>query len=125
MQEQTGSLVLVIDDDDALRQSVREVLELSGHTVILAADGSDGLQILTTRGDEFDLVLLDLTMPVMSGEETLKEIRKTHPDLPVVLMSGYTEEEIANRLADLSVSSILPKPFRLDTLEDAVTRALE
>ena len=88
-----GRAVLVVDDEEDVRVFVRKVLEHHGFTVALAVDGRDGVQVFTADGAEFDLVLLDLTMPHLSGADAFRLLRSHRPEVHVVLTSGFAEEE--------------------------------
>jgi two-component system cell cycle sensor histidine kinase/response regulator CckA len=81
-----------------------------GYNVITAENGQVALDILRHNGHHLDLVLLDMTMPVMSGEETLKRIKELRPDLPVVGMSGFSEVEAVRRFGD-RLDRFVQKPF--------------
>jgi two-component system, cell cycle sensor histidine kinase and response regulator CckA len=108
--------VLVVDDEEPVREVSREALTALGLTVIEAADGAAALARLQENGHGIRLVLLDLTMPGLPGDETLRRLRQTHPDLPVVVMSGYSEGETMQRCASLGVAGFLPKPFDVAAL---------
>ena len=95
-----------------------------GFEVVVAADGVEALARLEEQGQRVRGVLLDLTMPRMDGEATLRGIRASAPDLPVVLCSGYDVLERQERFADLPFSGFLQKPFRLAELEQALRHAL-
>jgi CheY-like chemotaxis protein len=101
-------------------------LERSGFQVVAACDGEEGVEALRERGAEFDAVLLDMTMPRLSGGETCHVIRRMQPDLPIVLMSGYTEPDAVARFGAHDVAGFLQKPFSPATLvrmiQDAIQR---
>ena len=80
--------ILVIDDEDTVRQTAKSALENYGYKVFVAANGKEGVRIFQELADEIDAVLLDMTMPVMSGEEALVRLKRIRPDIPVVLSSG-------------------------------------
>jgi two-component system, cell cycle sensor histidine kinase and response regulator CckA len=117
-------LVLVIDDDASVRQIVAKMLTSIGFSVIDAASGRLGLRALEQRAREIALVLLDMTMPEMDGEETLRAIRKLSP-VPVVLMSGYGESEAMLRFSSQRLAGFLQKPFTAQQLGDVSSQALE
>ena len=117
-------LVLIIDDDDALREAMREVLELHGFSALTAGDGKAGVQLLAARVGEIAVVLLDLTLPVLRGDRALEEIRRISPTVPVILMSGRSEGETAQRLSGQRLDAVLKKPFDLEDLVNAVHMAL-
>ena len=113
-------MVLVIDDDMSVRQIVSKMLASLGFSVIDAAGGRQGLRALEQRAHEIALVLLDMTMPDMDGEETLRAIRKLSP-VPVVLMSGYPEP---TGLLFGPTLQFLQKPFRPVDLKGCVRRVI-
>ena len=108
--------VLVIDDEDLVRDVTRTVLQHAGYDVLEAEDGAAGLQVIRTQGDRIDMVLLDLTMPRMGGVEVFAEIKKRCPDLPVVLMSGYSRGNVLKLFADALPDDFLEKPFHHEDL---------
>ncbi len=111
----TGT-VLVIDDEDAVREVLGAVLRRSGMTPLVAASGDEGLRIFAAQGNRVDLILLDLTMPGLSGEETLRALRGLNREQRVFVMSGYSERDTMERCAELGVSGFLAKPFELQVL---------
>lgn len=119
-----GGVILVVDDDEGVRGVARTLLARRGFTVVLAEDGREGLERFRAAGDDLRAVLLDLTMPVMGGAEALAAMRDERPDVPVLLMSGYTEHEIQQTFAGRA-SGFLQKPFRAQELYAAVATLLE
>ncbi len=112
----SGQLVLVVDDEAAVRELAREVLEEFGYTVVEAPDGETALDIHRRRRSEIALVLLDLVMPGISGPETMRRLLDDHPDLPVVLWSGYSAEDDLPAAAGAEARAFLEKPFELSAL---------
>jgi PAS domain S-box-containing protein len=112
--------VLVVDDEDSVRSIIGLVLTSAGATVLLAASGEEALALLRTHGDRITLILLDMTMPGLSGEETLRRARLLNIRAPVLLMSGYSEVETMKRSAELGVAGFMPKPFEIGALLDRV-----
>jgi len=90
--------VLVIDDESAVRETLRDIFQLEGIAMLDASDGASGLALYRAHAPEIDLVLLDLSMPGMSGEETFRALRQMNPQVKLILVSGYTESEAARRL---------------------------
>ena len=120
-------MVLVIDDEAALREVVEEILELSDIHCLLAANGSEGVQLFAENQAAIDAILLDMQMPVMSGGETLRELRKLSPTVQIVLMSGYPESSTMEKFRGDSHLSYLEKPFTLEKLTlkmEELTRSL-
>ena len=86
--------ILVVEDEEDVRALAREVLERQGYKVIEAADGAQALGICETSGDLIDGILTDVVMPRMGGRELVDRVRATRPAMPVLYMSGYTEDAI-------------------------------
>jgi two-component system, cell cycle sensor histidine kinase and response regulator CckA len=116
--------ILVIDDEEVVRSVIRETLEGAGANVDTAPDGQQGLARFGELADELALVLLDLTMPKMGGDDVLAKIRERREDLPVVIMSGYTEQEVTRRIGAAGVTAFLQKPFVPGALRELVARIL-
>jgi two-component system cell cycle sensor histidine kinase/response regulator CckA len=108
--------VLVVDDEEAVRSIAATVLEIHGAGTFIAASGDEALALLRTHGEKISLVLLDLTMPGINGEETLRRMRMLNARQPVILMSGYSEAETMQRSANLGVAGFIQKPFEVETL---------
>ncbi len=117
--------ILVVDDNESARNVARRILERAGFDVLLAADGREGLSLYSTHRSEVQLVLLDMTMPHMNGEETCRRLRLHDPDLRIVMMSGYNEQEIVRRLAGRGLAGFIQKPFQPRALVAKVAEVLE
>jgi len=116
--------VLVIDDEAGIRRLASLLLEEAGFDVDLAADGDEALERIRAGSGIPDLILLDLTMPRRSGIEVLEELRRENADAPVVLMSGFTESEVASVLESDPHTYFLQKPFTSETLKRVIHNAL-
>jgi two-component system cell cycle sensor histidine kinase/response regulator CckA len=120
----SGATILLVEDEPPVRSAVRRLLERHGYKVLEAANGQDALALVTSRGAEIDLVLSDMVMPGMGGTELAGRLRTLAPTLPVLLMTGYTEEAIT-RAADRPLDEqIIEKPFTLHTMLEKVSLAL-
>ncbi|MEO6596156.1 MAG: response regulator [Planctomycetota bacterium] len=117
-------LVLVVDDDHPVRAVARRMLEHFGFTVVEAEDGRAGLERFGEHTAQIVLVLLDMTMPVMSGEETFRRLRTQAPSVPVILMSGYNEVEATRRFTVGGLAGFLQKPFAPPDLAQKLQAAL-
>jgi signal transduction histidine kinase/AmiR/NasT family two-component response regulator len=115
--------VLVVDDDPGVRRVACRLLETFGLTVRTAASGAEAIGIVEADPDACDAVLLDLTMPEMSGTEAFDRLQAIRPGLPVVLMSGYHEEELRREL-DARISGFIQKPFTPGDLARKIRMAL-
>lgn len=117
--------VLVIDDEDGVRKTLGRMLAVLGFTVLLAEDGVRGLEIFAEEPPgTIRLVLLDYTMPRMGGEETYRALRLRDAQVPVLLISGYSEQEIASRFAEDELVGCLSKPFQLPVLRERLQAVL-
>ena len=122
LNPRSGSSILVVDDDDGIRNLFQDVLETAGYSVRLASDGEQALRILRTAFD-VALVITDLVMPNKEGIETIRELRKNHPAVKIIAMSGSFASEL-DALRYLGADVVLPKPVMPETLELAVAQAL-
>ncbi len=116
--------ILLVDDEESVRTLGTRMLERIGLRVLTAADGQEALDIYRNQRHEIALVLLDLTMPHMDGEETLHELRRIDAKVRVVISSGYTESEIAPQFADKPLFGFLQKPYTLSALTQCLHDAL-
>ena len=112
--------VLVVDDHEIVRDLTRRVLERAGLEVLEAADGLECLERYRERGDSIDLVLLDLTMPRLGGEETFTELRRIDPSVRVVLMSGYNAQDMTSHFVGRGLATFIQKPFTVNQLLDVI-----
>jgi len=108
-----------------VRVIAKTVLEEAGFTVVTANDGREGLEVFRQRADEIVGVLLDMTMPMMCGDEVYREIRKTRSDVPVILSSRYNEEETLQQVKEKGHAGFIQKPYRPQALIDMVREVLE
>ena len=116
--------VLVVDDEEGMRSTVARMMQKLGFEPVLAADGRQALDIFRAGPDRFTLVLLDLTMPHLDGEQTFAELRRLRPDVRVVLMSGFNSQEALVRFSGKGLASFLQKPFTIESLGAVMHSAL-
>jgi PAS domain S-box-containing protein len=116
--------ILVIDDEDAVRGVLGRILRTLGYEVVLARDGQEGVDQFMADPGGFVLVLLDLTMPKLDGAQVSSEIRRVNPTVPIVLMSGYSEQEATAHFSGKGLAGFIQKPFDLAALRGALTTAL-
>jgi signal transduction histidine kinase len=119
-----GRAVLVVDDEAPVREPVVEILALAGLRAFEARDGTQAVEAVRRHGPELGAVLLDYSMPGPSAEETFHELRRLAPDLPIVLSSGYSQEEATRRFAGRGLAGFLAKPYPPRELLRVVGRAL-
>lgn len=120
----TGT-VLVADDEETLRALGARMLERLGFDVLVAADGREAVNCYRDNADRIKLVLLDLTMPHMDGAQAFTELRRMRPDVPVILVSGYSEEDVSSRFAGKGVSGVMQKPYSLGKLRGLLSIILD
>ncbi len=121
----TGRRVLVVDDEDGVRQLGRRVLERAGFRVTEAADGGHALATFESDPAVYDAVLLDITLPTMDGLAVLASMRSTRPALPVVLSSGWSGDEVMSSVLRHPCTSFLPKPYGPGDLLASIDGALQ
>ena len=113
----------MVDDEEIIRSTVSRLLKTSGFTVVLASNGLEGVEAYQV--DHFDLVILDMLMPVMNGLEALKLMKAHRPDVPVIIHSGYARDDDLEQLSRLGVSQVLTKPSRHSDLLKAINLVLD
>jgi CheY-like chemotaxis protein len=119
-----AGLVLVVEDEDPVRRYTVSLLEELGFTVLQASDGTEAIAILREHSAEIRAMLLDHSMPGLSGEEVLAELEREGLTVPVVLTSGHDRTSLERRFAGHAIAGYLQKPFRLEKLEETVRLAL-
>lgn len=120
--------ILLIDDDELLRDTLLQMLELDGHDVVEAADGAKGLKTFHGSSGHFDAVITDVLMPGVDGAKVIVELRRSHPDLPIIAISGG--RRVLSPQFNLQTASLagatcqLAKPFSRHDLQSALSQAL-
>ncbi len=117
--------ILVVDDEKAVQNVTKKILEHFGFTVLTADDGRHGLEIFRKHVGEIKVVLLDLTMPHMDGEEAFREMRRLHADVRVILSSGYTEQDAIDHFKGMGLAGFIQKPYSPETLIGKFRQILE
>ncbi len=115
--------ILLSDDEESVRAFVERALETRGHTVHAVADGSAALAALAGE-ESFDLLLTDIVMPVMDGIALALKVARDYPEMPILMMTGYADEEHRAHNLDLLIHEVVSKPFTIDEICDAVEAAL-
>lgn len=118
-------VILVIDDETPLRSMAAEVLQAQGFEVLQAENGKEGLDIFQRQGSRITLVLLDLTMPVMGGEETFHRLKAIRPDVKILLTSGYSQEDAIDRFPTIGLAGFIQKPFLPSQLLERIRQAIQ
>jgi PAS domain S-box-containing protein len=117
--------VLLVEDDESLRILASRILKKRGYTVIEASGAIEALEICRRQADSIDLVLSDLVMPEMTGKQLTSELRRLHPEMKVVLMSGYAEHTMVSQIAADPEIRFVTKPFSTATLTAALAEAFQ
>ncbi|HTY38087.1 MAG TPA: PAS domain S-box protein, partial [Bacteroidota bacterium] len=125
-EKKTGSrrykgCVLVIDDEEQVREVVSDMLEDAGIETLVAPSGEEGIRTYKLHNDVIGLVLLDLSMPGLGGKETFRLLKQFDPQVKVVLSSGYSETEVTDDLRDLGLAGFIQKPFRYENLKELLS----
>lgn len=111
-----GKMILVVDDDEAVRLLARRALEHGGLRAVLAASGREAVDLYLAADGDIAVVLMDMTMPGMDGVETFRALKATDPGVRVVVSSGYGEEETVARFGDERPAGFIQKPYRISDL---------
>ncbi len=120
-----GEMILVVDDENSIREVARETLQAFGYRVLTANDGTEALALFAQHKDEIRIVVTDMMMPYMDGPATIRALRRLAPDLRIVATSGLKANEKEAEVAQLGVSVFLPKPYTAETLLKTIARALK
>lgn len=115
---QGGGTVLVVDDETPVRHTAAQMIAFFGFEVLQAESGPRALELLRDPAQPCELVLLDLTMPVMDGFATFTAIRELRPDQAIVVFSGYSAQDAQRRFAGRNLNGFLQKPFSVESLRD-------
>ena len=121
---QGAGTILVVDDEEMVREATRKMLEYFGYNALLAQDGNEAVEIFRSSAASISLVLLDLTMPGLSGDQVLGLLKSIRPDAPVVISSGYDESEVLKLFSGCDVGFI-QKPYSAWQLAEKVKAVLE
>lgn len=117
--------ILYVEDDDAIRQNTLITLELVNAKVIAACNGEDGLEKFKENLSSIDIIITDLSMPLMDGLEMIDEIRKLKDDIPVVITTAHQELSYLKKAIELGVTSYILKPVDIRNIIKSVVKALE
>jgi len=116
--------ILVADDEEGLRSLIARALKQDGHAVMTASDGAEALDLLTREQGAFELLLSDIRMPVMDGIALALTAARDHPDVTILLMTGYADQRERAHGLDALIHDVITKPFSLATMRTAVNGAL-
>lgn len=124
-QQTRRGTILLIDDEEVVRELGKDILEAYNYSVLLAAHGNEGITIFSEHKHRIDLVILDMIMPGKTGKQTFQDIKALRPNAKVLLCSGYGQEMYFRELFEAGASGLLQKPFQPDELIVKVTKAIE
>ncbi|MFO7308499.1 MAG: response regulator [Pseudomonadota bacterium] len=116
--------ILLVDDEEGVRGFLKRGLEIDGHAVVTAVDGEDGLARLDQHQGRFDLLLTYIRMPIMDGIALAHAAKRSYPELPIMLMTGFADQRERASSLDGVVIDVLTKPFSLAELRTSVREAL-
>jgi two-component system cell cycle response regulator CpdR len=116
--------ILVAEDEDGLRALVARALTLDGHDIVTASNGAEALDLLARDSGRFELLLTDIRMPVMDGIALAIAAGRDHPDLGILLMTGYADQRERASVLNALIHDVIAKPFSLGMIRDAVNEAL-
>lgn len=116
--------ILVIDDEEVVRNVTKRMLTRLGYTPLVAEDGPTGIEIFQKHKEEIVCVLLDMTMPKMSGEATFQHLKSIDPNVRVLLMSGYSEQEASHRFMGKGLAGFMQKPYTPQDLNEKLKEVL-
>lgn len=125
IQPEGTETILIVDDEDFVRELAGDVLERAGYNVLFASNGREALEILRLKSKEIDLVLLDLIMPGMSGKNVLKEIKNLYRDMNVIVASGYSSGESEDLVLSLGAIAFVNKPYENRHLLKKIRQAID
>jgi two-component system cell cycle response regulator CpdR len=117
--------ILIAEDEEAIRSLVARALRQDGHEVMTASDGGQALDLFFREKGAFELLLTDIRMPVMDGIALALAAARDHPDLVILLMTGYADQRERAHDLDPLIHDVIAKPFSLGTMRRAVSAALK
>jgi CheY-like chemotaxis protein len=119
-----GGTILVVDDEEVVRKTARVTLQRNGYRVVTAENGEAAVNLFESMAGEIELVVLDLTMPVMGGEAALEHLKRIDPEAKVLLSSGFSFAEVSVRFQGRGLAGFLQKPYTAAQLVEEVQRAV-
>jgi DNA-binding response OmpR family regulator len=117
--------ILLVDDEEAVRDLGKRILVRAGYTVLVAENGQEALDVFKAEHENIALVVLDLIMPRMGGKDCLKELVQLHPQVKVLIASGFVADTAPRDYIGLGAKGFVSKPFRLRELLDRVRKTLD
>jgi len=115
----------LVDDEEMILEVGQSMLQRMGFEVLVAASGSEAIEIFKRHSGEISCVVLDLSMPGMSGQETFGALQEINRDVRVIFTSGYSEKEVSQYLTGITTAGFIQKPFLMGTLADKIKSIIE
>jgi PAS domain S-box-containing protein len=113
-------VILVVDDEETMRELAKDILQECGYTVLMAGDGEEGIEVFRKNYGRINLILLDMVMPKKSGIEAFREILEIRPDIKVLLTSGFNADSRVQKAVAMGVNGFIQKPYTIDNLSESV-----
>ncbi|PIP01711.1 MAG: hypothetical protein COX55_09400 [Zetaproteobacteria bacterium CG23_combo_of_CG06-09_8_20_14_all_54_7] len=120
-----GEIILVADDDAVVLDVTTEILANHGYRILQADDGRNAWNLFESHFAEIDLVILDIIMPNMNGDEVAEKVRQLRPDIPIIFATGYDRQHVLSGDNELENSTVLNKPFQYDHLSHLMRTLLD
>jgi len=117
--------ILVIDDEEMIRDIAHDLLNHLGYNILLAADGEQAIELFTQKHDSIDLVIVDLIMPRMNGMICLQKLKEINKEVPVIMASGFPDLSKKRLVLEMGARGYLEKPYSLKTLNEICASVLE
>jgi CheY-like chemotaxis protein len=112
--------ILIVDDDRFLTESISDILKMKGYDTERAYDGTEAVEIMSSGGNDIDCVLMDIKMPEMDGVTALKKILELKPGTDIIMMTGYSIDELINEAYESGARDVLSKPFDIERFVDLI-----
>ncbi len=118
-------MVLLVDDEKMVLEVGKAILQRLGHEVITAVSGEDALDQFVRHRKSIGCVVLDLTMPGMDGQKTFQQLRQLNPELPVIIASGLSADQVTSQFGNMPPTSVIQKPYQVAALSAEIQRILK
>jgi two-component system, cell cycle sensor histidine kinase and response regulator CckA len=123
--EMRSDLILLVDDEEYIREFVERILLRAGYRVLLASNGVQALEVFKKEGDEISLIILDLMMPEMGGKQCLQELMKLDPNIHVIIASGFMDAHSFTDAEKNAIKGYIAKPYKIDQLLENIRSAIK
>ncbi|HID40409.1 MAG TPA: response regulator [Calditrichaeota bacterium] len=113
--------ILLVDDDEMVRNTTKEILKYLGYEVTVACGGEEAIEIYKNKKNQIDLLIIDLIMPKMNGVTCFESLKKLDPKVPVIISSGISEISKKESILQMGVAAFIQKPFTIDVLQSTLS----